>query len=81
LAPASADAGEKIFVANCAACHNANGTGGAGPNLHTVGATKTLAQTIDFIENPSGAMPKLYPGTLSEAQVQDVAAYIRSAFH
>jgi mono/diheme cytochrome c family protein len=74
-------AGQKVYGANCAACHNADGTGGVGPNLHSVGTTKTLAQTIEFIEKPSGAMPKLYPGTLSEAQVQDVAVYIRSTFH
>ena len=72
--------GETVYSANCAACHNANGTGGVGPNLHQVGTTKTLAQTIEFIEKPSGAMPKLFPGTLSEAQVKDVATYLRATF-
>jgi mono/diheme cytochrome c family protein len=74
-------AGETVYTANCAACHNANGTGGVGPTLHNVAATKTYAQTIDFIEKPAGAMPKLYPGTLSEAQVKEVAAYVRATFH
>ena len=75
-------AGKAVFVANCAACHNANGTGGAGPSLHQVATTKTFAQTVDFIEHPSGGiMPKLYPGTLSEAQVKEVTAYVRATFH
>lgn len=60
----------------------ANGTGGAGPSLHQVATTKTFAQTVDFIEHPSGGiMPKLYPGTLSEAQVKEVTAYVRATFH
>jgi len=80
--PEAVQAGKAVFVANCAACHNANGTGGAGPSLHQVATTKTFAQTVDFIEHPSGGiMPKLYPGTLSEAQVKEVTAYVRATFH
>jgi mono/diheme cytochrome c family protein len=77
----AADAGAQLYAANCAACHNAAGTGGIGPNLHTVSTGMSLGQTVSFIEKPSGAMPKLYPGTLSEAQVGQVAAYIRATFH
>jgi mono/diheme cytochrome c family protein len=78
---ADIQAGQQIYATNCAACHNANGTGGAGPNLHQIATKKTLAQTITSIEKPSGIMPKLYPGTLSDAQVRQVAAYIRATFH
>jgi mono/diheme cytochrome c family protein len=80
-APKAADAGAQLYAANCAACHNAAGTGGIGPNLHAVATSMSLSQTISFIEKPAGAMPKLYPGTLSEAQVGQVAAYIRATFH
>jgi mono/diheme cytochrome c family protein len=75
------NAGAMVYAANCAACHNANGTGGAGPNLHGVATSMTLAQTVAFIKKPAGAMPALYPGTLSDAQVTAVADYVRSAFH
>jgi mono/diheme cytochrome c family protein len=79
--PQLVKAGETVYVANCASCHNANGTGGVGPTLHNVAVTKSYAQTIAFIEKPSGIMPKLYPGTLSEEQVKEVAAYVRATFH
>jgi len=80
--PQAIAAGEKIYATNCAACHNAAGTGGIGPNLHATPAHMSLAQTITFIEKPpAGTMPKLFPAPLSDAQVRQVAAYIRSAFH
>jgi cytochrome c553 len=72
--------GQQIFAANCAVCHGATGEGGAGPSLHGIAKQKTLDQTIAFIENPSGGMPKLYPATLSAEQVRDVAAYISETF-
>jgi len=79
--PEDVKAGQQLYAANCAACHNADGTGGVGPNLHQVATSMSLSQTVAFIEKPAGAMPKLYPGTLSEAQVGQVAAYIRATFH
>ncbi len=80
VSPQSSAIGKQLFAANCAACHGANGEGGAGPNLHGIATRKSLADTIAFIENPSGAMPKLYPDTLSATQVQEVATYIRTSF-
>ncbi len=78
--PQLVKAGETVYVANCASCHNANGTGGVGPSLHNLAAKKTYAQTVDFIEKPTGVMPKLYPDTISETQVKAVAAYVRATF-
>jgi mono/diheme cytochrome c family protein len=72
--------GRQVFAANCAVCHGAAGEGGAGPNLHGIAKRKSLDQTIAFIENPSGGMPKLYPATLSAEQVRDVADYISQTF-
>ena len=78
--PQTIASGKQIFAANCAVCHGATGEGGAGPSLHGIATRKTLDQTIAFIENPSGGMPKLYPATLSADQVHDVAAYISETF-
>lgn len=74
-------AGKPIYAANCAACHGASGEGGVGPGLKQIAQRKSLAQTIAFIESPAGSvMPKLYPATLSAAQVRDVATYISETF-
>jgi cytochrome c553 len=72
--------GQKIYAANCAQCHGANGGGGVGPSLHGIATRKTLDETVAFIENPSGIMPRLYPATLSTVQVQEVATFIRDTF-
>lgn len=74
-------AGKQIYAENCAACHGATGEGGVGPSLRQIAKRQSLAQTITFIESPPGdVMPKLYPSTLSAAQVKDVAAYISQTF-
>lgn len=78
-APSGSGGGDQVFAAHCATCHGANGEGGVGPNLHGIATRKTLAQTVAFIENPSGGiMPKLYPSQLTEAQVQQVATFIQT---
>ena len=74
-------AGGQLFAANCAACHGATGQGGVGPSLRQIGTHKSLAETVAFIEDPSGTvMPKLYPSTLSAGQVEQIATYIRQTF-
>lgn len=77
---AAGDAGAQLFAANCAACHGANGEGGAGPSLHGIAGRLSMDQTVAFIQNPAPPMPKLYPDKLSEQQVKAVADYIRAAF-
>jgi ubiquinol-cytochrome c reductase cytochrome c subunit len=70
--------GKQIFSANCAQCHGATGVeGGIGPSLAGERSRKTYPATVAWIENPSGAMPKLYPEPLSERDVDDVAAYVQ----
>ncbi len=84
-APASAapssDAGRVVYAANCASCHGAAGAGGVGPSLVQLSKHMSMAQTVAFIENPTGGvMPKLYPATVSAAQVEQVASYITKTF-
>jgi mono/diheme cytochrome c family protein len=72
-----AAAGEAVFAsAGCASCHTleaAGSTGTVGPNLDDAKPDHDLV--VDRVTNGSGAMPS-FSGTLSEQQIQDVAAYV-----
>jgi cbb3-type cytochrome c oxidase subunit III len=70
--------GQKLYAANCAACHGAAGQGGVGPELHGENTRKDTAGTISWIKNPIQPMPTLYPKPLSEKDVADVGAYVES---
>ncbi|GAC1419450.1 MAG: hypothetical protein NVSMB64_28810 [Candidatus Velthaea sp.] len=71
--------GKQIFAANCASCHGASGTeGGVGPSLKNEKSRKNTAAAIAWIKNPQPPMPKLYPATISEKDVADVAAFVES---
>jgi mono/diheme cytochrome c family protein len=73
------DKGKAIFAANCESCHGAAGAGGGvGPSLKNEKSRKDTPAAIAWIKNPQAPMPKLYPGTLSEKDVADVAAYVES---
>jgi mono/diheme cytochrome c family protein len=71
---ASADPGKKVFQQICSACHGSQGEGGIGANLQLT--KRDLAGVIAYIKSPTGAMPKLYPTPLSDADVANVAAYV-----
>lgn len=76
---ADAGHGKALFAANCAVCHGAAGVdGGVGPALKYERLHKKTAAVIAQIKNPQPPMPKLYPGTLSEKDVADVAAYVET---
>jgi len=71
--------GKQLFDTNCATCHGAGGAGGGvGPTLKNEKSRKNYAQTVAWIKNPQPPMPKLYPGTLSEKDVEDAAAYVQT---
>lgn len=73
-------AGKQVYDTFCSACHGANGGGGVGPSLIDEEARKDLTQAIDWIDHPQSPMPALYPGTLKEADVRNVATYVETAF-
>ena len=79
----SAANGKKLFVANCATCHGANGLGidKTGPSLAGVGAA-----SVDF-QMGTGRMPMTEPGVqaksggmvkFSQEEISDIAAYVAS---
>lgn len=72
-------AGEQVFVSNCGTCHtlaDAGTSGTVGPNLDDAQPSFDLA--VDRVTNGQGAMPS-FRDTLSEQQIQDVAAYVSTA--
>jgi mono/diheme cytochrome c family protein len=80
-AAASSDRGHgaTLFAKNCDACHSSSPDAARiGPSLANVGRKRTLAQIVRAIEAPDPPMPKLYPGTLSDEDVGDIAAYVKT---
>ena len=75
-----AAAGATVFEsAGCGGCHTLSeaGTSGTiGPNLDD--AQPDYALVVDRVTNGQGAMPS-FSDQLSEAQIQDVAAYVSSS--
>jgi cbb3-type cytochrome c oxidase subunit III len=93
-ATSSAAAGQKIYNANCSACHNANGTGEsgvfpplAGNPMVTGSPDKVIAAVKDGLTGAATVNGKTYSGTmpawkgkLSNTDIADVITYIRSSW-
>jgi mono/diheme cytochrome c family protein len=71
-----ASEGTVVFSENCSTCHGATGEGGnGGPDLLTMPLAKTEAGAIEQVTNGGGGMPA-FKGTLSEEEIENVAAYV-----
>jgi mono/diheme cytochrome c family protein len=75
-----AAAGKEIFLgtAGCGSCHtlaDAGTSGTVGPNLDDAQPSADLV--VERVTNGQGAMPP-FKGTLTEQQINDVAAYVSS---
>jgi cytochrome c oxidase cbb3-type subunit 3 len=77
--PKAIEAGRKLFVAGCAACHGAEGEGGRGPNLREAVFWHPLDEDTLYksIQKgiPGGGMPA---ANLPEDQAWQVVAFVRS---
>ena len=72
----NAELGAAVFGENCSTCHGATGTGGnGGPDLNTMPLAQTEEGTIQQVTNGGGGMPP-FGGTLSEEEIENVAAYV-----
>jgi cbb3-type cytochrome c oxidase subunit III len=70
--------GKSIFKSQCASCHtlkDAGTTGSVGPNLDDVQPDKSTV--VRQVNNGGGPMPS-FKGKLSDAQINDVSAYVSS---
>ncbi|MGJ9456989.1 cytochrome c550 [Oceanobacillus sp. CF4.6] len=48
---------DAVYQANCSACHGADLSGGAGPDLTAVGSKYSADEIAEIIQNGVGAMP------------------------
>ncbi len=73
----SAEAGKAVFAsAGCAGCHTlaaAGAAGTVGPNFDET--TPSFDLVVERVTNGKGGMPS-FKDTLSEQQIQDVAAFV-----
>lgn len=77
-------AGKQLFAQVCSVCHGTNGQGGIGPrlwgsgNLVVGGPYDTLSSLAGFIKSfmPAATTNGVAPGSLSQTQATDAAAYI-----
>jgi mono/diheme cytochrome c family protein len=76
-----AEAGKEVFLGSsgCGTCHtlaDAGTSGTVGPNLDD--SQPSFELTVDRVTNGQGGMPS-FSATLSEEDIQNVAAYVSSA--
>jgi mono/diheme cytochrome c family protein len=75
------DNGKKIFAAQkCDTCHGAQGEGGSaairGPQIAAY--SSDLASFTDHVRHPKDPMPAFSAGQVSDADLSDVLAYLKS---
>ena len=80
-AKADIEAGKKIFLENCSACHGKLGEGGVGPNLTDdywihQGGIKDIFKTVKFGWPEKGM--KAWEQDLSARQIQEVSSFIKT---
>lgn len=67
---------EQIFENNCASCHGADLSGGAGPDLTQVGSRLEESEIHDIITNGTdGGMPP-FGNQLAEEEINALAAWL-----
>jgi PQQ-dependent dehydrogenase (methanol/ethanol family) len=74
---ANPDHGHALYAQVCSTCHGTGGTLIEGHNLATLRDRRSLESTVAFIKAPVAPMPRLYPLTLTEQDVVDLAAYLQ----
>lgn len=80
--PGDAPRGQAIFaLQQCAACHGQGGAGGFAPALNTADFRQKFAQDAvlwTLLRQGSGAMPAYGVNRLTDQEMADLIAYVRS---
>jgi len=74
----NAENGKKLFVTYfCWSCHGSNGrAGGAAPAITP--STRSGEDLIKYIRKPRGAMPPYTSKSISDREIADIAAFLRT---
>ena len=74
----NAETGKKLFVTYaCWACHGSSGrAGGAAPAITP--STRSAEDLIKYVRKPAGAMPPYTSKSISDRELTDIAAYLRT---
>ena len=76
-ASGNADTGKMLYTTqNCAMCHGADAQGGVGPRIGP--PPGSMADFVNAIRKPTGQMPAYAPAAVSDEQVGDLYAYLKT---
>ena len=76
--PKAIEAGRKIFISGCAACHGPDGKGGRGPNLREKVYWHPVEDQTIYDAVQKGIGGNMPPANLPEEQAWQVVAYVRA---
>jgi mono/diheme cytochrome c family protein len=72
----NAETGKRVFTTYyCYACHGTVGQGGAGPRIIV---SASAAALVRFVRKPTGTMPPYTSKSISEQEIIDIYAYLKS---
>src|SRR3984885_9771449 len=79
--PSDADQGKQTFETRCSTCHGLDGGGAMGPNIQGIPMRLGAPAVANTIKNGmSGGMPA-FAGQITDAQIQQVIAYLLTLTH
>jgi mono/diheme cytochrome c family protein len=73
---AAEDPGERVYDSNCRRCHGPEGRGARAPTL--IPFDWSYAKALDLIRHPLCDMPSFSESDLSDAEVAQIVAYLKT---
>lgn len=67
---------EEIYSANCSACHGADLSGGAGPELAKIGSSHSVDEITEIIRNGTDAGMPPFGGSLAPEELELLANWL-----
>ena len=71
--------GRDLYTSICVSCHGANGDMMSDHTLSSLASRLDYQATVNYIKNPKLPMPKLFPNTLSQQDIESISTYIHQS--